>query len=105
MLEPGEAKDADDSAVFALWRAFANAEQNAYMREQFAAGIAWGQAKKELFALIDAELAEARERYNELMMDPREIEKALQSGAEKARETASATLAKVRGAVGIRPLG
>lgn len=105
LLEPGDPKDPSDSAVYALWQAFATSEQRAYMAEQFAAGIAWGQAKKELHALIDAELAAPRERYNELMADPREIERILQEGAHKARETAAPMIAKVRGAIGIRPLG
>ena len=105
LLEPGEPKDPKDSAVFTVWKAFANEEQTQYMETQFAEGIAWGQAKKELHGLIDAELNEARERYNTLMADPREIERVLQEGAEKARQSASAMMAKVRGSIGIRPLG
>jgi tryptophanyl-tRNA synthetase len=45
LLEPGEAKDTSDSAVFQLWQAFANEDQVAYMRDQFSTGIGWGQAK------------------------------------------------------------
>lgn len=104
LLEPGQPKDPADSTVFQIWQAFATPEQATYMREQFAAGIAWGQAKKELFALIDAEVAPARERYNELMNDPAHIEIVLKKGAEKARSEASALLSKVRRSVGIAPL-
>jgi tryptophanyl-tRNA synthetase len=60
LLEPGEPKDPDSSAVFQIWQAFASSEQITYMREQFAAGIGWGEAKKQLAALINAELAPAR---------------------------------------------
>ena len=101
LLEPGEPKDTADSTVFEIWQAFANQEQTQYMRDQFANGIAWGQAKKELFALINKELAPARERYEELMADGDFIEQELQKGAEKARESASVLLSKVRAAVGI----
>lgn len=104
LLEPGEPKNPDDSTVFQLWQAFADDEQIAHMREQFAQGIAWGQAKKELFGLINDQLAPAREKYNLLMESPGEIEQALQSGAAAARERASATMAKVRKAVGIAAL-
>ncbi len=101
LLEPGDPKDPDDSTVFEIWNAFANKEQVQYMREQFAAGIAWGQAKKELFALINEELSEARERYNALMENADFIEQELQKGAVKARSYATPLLEKVRDAVGI----
>lgn len=45
LLEPGEAKDPDTSTVFQIWQAFATAEQTQSMREAFAAGIGWGDAK------------------------------------------------------------
>ena len=105
LLEPGEPKDADDSAVFQLWQAFATEQQTVEMRQQFANGIAWGEAKKQLFELINDQLQAPRERYNQLIENPAEVEKILQQGAEKAREHSSALLADVRKAVGIRSLG
>ncbi len=105
LLEPGELKETDDSAVFQLWQAFATEQQIADMRQQFADGIAWGEAKKQLFELINDQLKQPRERYNQLVENPAEVEKILQQGAEKARQHSSALLADVRQAVGIRPLG
>jgi tryptophanyl-tRNA synthetase len=104
LQEPGEPKDPDTSTVFQIWRAFATAEQTQYMREQFAAGIGWGQAKKELAALINEEIAPARARYEELMANPDYIEQVLKQGAEKARAEAAGLLAKARHAVGIAPI-
>ncbi|MGK0501000.1 MAG: tryptophanyl-tRNA synthetase [Oceanicoccus sp.] len=104
LLEPGEPKDTADSTVFQIWQAFATPEQTQYMRGQYAEGIAWGQAKKELFGLINEEIAPARARYEELMADGDFIEQELQKGALKARETASDLLRKVRLAVGIAPI-
>lgn len=104
LLEPGEPKDPDDSILFEIWQAFANQEQQQYMREQFAAGIAWGQAKKELHALVEAEIGKARERYQYYMENLDEVEAILQKGAEKARVVAKERLAKIRKAVGIAPL-
>jgi len=101
LLEPGEPKDPDDSTVFRIWEAFADPARTAEMREAFAAGIAWGEAKKKLFELIDDELSPARERYRALLDDPSHIENELRAGAVRAREVASATLAEVREAVGI----
>ncbi|MGB2115532.1 MAG: tryptophan--tRNA ligase [Porticoccaceae bacterium] len=104
LLEPGEPKDPDDSAVFQLWQAFATEQQTAQMRQQFAEGIAWGEAKKQLFELINGQLAEPRERYNALLESPAEVEQVLQRGAEKARQHSAVLMAKVRKAVGIRSL-
>jgi tryptophanyl-tRNA synthetase len=105
LLEPGEAKDPDDSTVFQVWRAFATPAQTAEMRAAFGAGIAWGEAKKRLFELVDAELAPARARYQALLDDPAHIEAVLRDGAAKARALAAPRLAELRRAVGIRPLG
>jgi tryptophanyl-tRNA synthetase len=104
LLEPGEAKDPDDSTVFQIWRAFANEEQTAQMREAFENGIAWGEAKKQLFELINSEIAPARERYEALMEDSETIEAVLQKGAEKARAIAMPLLKQAKLSLGIKPL-
>lgn len=104
LLEPGEAKDPDDSTVFQIWQAFATPEQTAHMREQFTAGIAWGEAKKQLFELVNNELADAREKYQALMEDSKTIERVLQEGAEKARSYSVPLLKKIKQAIGIYSL-
>ncbi|CAA0108552.1 Tryptophan--tRNA ligase [BD1-7 clade bacterium] len=104
LLEPGDPKDVADSTLFEVWQAFANEEQVQYMRDQYAEGIAWGQAKKELFALIDAEIGEARERYFYFMDNMDEVEEILQAGAVKARAHSQDMLARVRDAIGIQPV-
>ena len=104
LLEPGEAKDPDTSAVFQIWKAFATAEQTAEMRQAFADGIGWGDAKKKLFGLINEEIAESRERYEDLLARPADIEAELQKGAEKARAVSRPMLAQVREAIGISDL-
>jgi len=101
---PGEAKDTEGSALFQLYQAFATPQQTAAMRTAFADGIAWGEAKQQLFAVIDAEIAPMRERYNALMADPAAIERILQAGAAKARAIATPLLQELRQAVGLRNL-
>jgi len=105
LLEPGEPKDPDTSTVFQLWEAFATEQQAVEMRQAFADGIAWGEAKKQLFELINDALAAPRERYHDLMSRPEEMEAILIKGAEKARRYSKPLLEKCRKAVGIRPLG
>lgn len=105
LLEPGEPKDADSSAVFQIWKAFATVEQTAAMRAEFANGIAWGEAKKQLFELINDQIKQPREKYLQLLENPEQVEAVLQQGAVKARAQSAALMAKARSAVGIRPLG
>lgn len=103
-LEPGEPKDPGDSALFSIYAAFASAEQREEMRQAYAEGIAWGQAKQKTFELINDELAQSRERYEELIAHPDRIEEILVEGAKKARAFAAPYLARIREAVGIRGL-
>jgi tryptophanyl-tRNA synthetase len=104
LLEPGESKDPSDSTVFQIWQAFASPDQTATMREAFAEGIAWGEAKKQLFELINGQLEEPREKYLELIANPSRVESVLQQGAEKARQHSQDLMSVLRNSVGIRPL-
>lgn len=103
-LEPGERKDPEDSTLLTIYSAFANSDKQAQMAQAYRDGIAWGEAKQLVFEYINAELSEARERYNELLSKPAVIEDELLRGAEKAREYATPLMQKLRNAVGIRPL-
>lgn len=103
-LEPGEPKDPDDSTLFAVYAAFAGPREREAMRQAYLDGIAWGEAKQQTFELINAELAQARERYEALIAEPGQIESVLRKGAERARAEAVPYLARIREAVGIRAL-
>jgi len=100
-LEPGEAKNPADSAVYEIYQAFANEADAAAFKQAHADGIGWGDAKQQLFELVDATLAEPRERYNELMAEPHRIEQILLMGAEKARVHSKALMQQLRHAVGL----
>ena len=102
LLEPGEPKDPNDSTVFQVWCAFADEAEREQMRQAFADGIAWGEAKKQLFDRVNDELAPAREIYDRLMENPEEVEAILKQGAERLRPQSTALLEKVRHAVGLR---
>ena len=102
---PGEPKDADTSNVFQLYQAFASAEETAAMRQAFADGIGWGDAKQKLFERIDSEIAPQREQYEALMTKPAEIEAILRDGAARLRtQHATPLLTRLREAVGLRNL-
>ncbi len=99
---PGEAKDPDNSHLFTLFQAFATPVQQAQFREELLQGLGWGEAKNRLFALLDAELGEAREKYHQFIARPADLEDILLAGAAKARKVATPFLGELREAVGLR---
>jgi len=101
---PGEPKDTTGSALFQLYQAFASAEETAAFTQAYADGIAWGDAKQQLFERLDQEIAPMRAIYDQLIQDPTQIERTLRRGAEKARAIATPFAARLRHAVGLRAL-
>ena len=101
LLEPGDPKSADDSAVFHLWCAFSDENEISNMRSKFQDGIGWGDAKKILFEKVNDQLSEPRDNFRRLMEDGSYIETILKKGAERAREQSTSLIDKVRKAVGI----
>ncbi|VVO39888.1 hypothetical protein PS726_05701 [Pseudomonas fluorescens] len=99
---PGEAKDPDNSHLFTLFQAFATPAQADEFRSELLQGLGWGEAKNRLFQLLDNELGESRERYNQLIERPADLEDILQHGAKKARSVATPFLDELREAVGLR---
>ena len=101
---PGEPKAVEGSALYQIYQAFASADESRALRQAFANGIAWGDAKKVLFERIDREVAPMRETYQALLNDPGKIEDILMAGAAKARALAKPFAARLRQAVGLRDL-
>ncbi len=101
---PGEPKQVEGSALFQIYQAFASPEETQSLRQAYAEGIAWSDAKQALFERIDREIAPMRERYEHLVNHPQELEEILQAGAAKARTRATPLLRELRQAVGLRNL-
>lgn len=66
--------------------------------------IRYGDLKKQLAADILKVTSPIRERYNELIKDDEYLRKVSAMGAERARESATRTIAEVRKAMGFRRL-
>ncbi len=98
---PGEPKDAENSHLYIIYRAFASSDEAAAFRRALEEGMGWGDAKQALFERIEREIGPMRERYESLMARPEEIEEILQEGARKARAIAGPFLAELRAAVGL----
>ena len=101
---PGEPKDTAGSALFEIYQAFASSEETQALRQAYAAGISWGEAKDIVFERIDREIAPMRQTYQHLIDHPERIEAYLLEGARKARLIATPLMTELRNAVGLRRL-
>jgi tryptophanyl-tRNA synthetase len=97
-----EPKDPESSQIYLLYRLFASAEEQEALAKRYrAGGMGWGEAKEELFRVVNRELAPLRDRFRDLMADPAGLDALLAQGAAKARPIAAATLSRLRKAAGI----
>jgi tryptophanyl-tRNA synthetase len=101
---PGEPKETAGSALFQIYQAFASAEETMALRQAYASGISWADAKQLLFERVDREISPMRESYLALMNNPAKIETILLAGAAKARKIATPFMGQLRHAVGLRDL-
>ena len=101
---PGEPKDVAGSALFQIFQAFATEQETDVLRQAYASGIGWADAKQLVFERLDRELTPMRQRYETLMRDPGAIEDILLAGAVKARRLSTPFMAQLRHAVGLRNL-
>ena len=99
---PADPKNPNNSTVFALYKEFASEEQTVKMRKRFEEGIGWGEAKKELFLVMNDFLTEPRETFRYYMSHTDELDRILEEGAKKARAQAQPLLQEVKRKLGIR---
>ncbi|MDR1505493.1 MAG: tryptophan--tRNA ligase [Treponema sp.] len=97
-----EPKDPAASQIFLLYKLFASAEEQTALEERYReGGMGWGEAKEELFRVVNRELSPVRERFNAIVSDTQGLDRILAAGAEKARPIAAATVKRFRKAAGI----
>jgi tryptophanyl-tRNA synthetase len=101
---PGEPKKVEGSALFQIYEAFASKEETGKLRQAYADGISWADAKQMLFERIDREIAPMRQKYDAFIANPAQIERTLQQGAERARALAAPLMAELKSSVGLRNL-
>jgi tryptophanyl-tRNA synthetase len=97
------ALDPDDCLVVALYRLFASDDEVAELEANYrAGGFGYGSAKKALLGKINDHFGPFRERREELLANPDEVEDVLRDGAARARKVIAATTEAARHACGIR---
>jgi tryptophanyl-tRNA synthetase len=94
-------KDPDTCNVYNIYKLIADSVQTATMRNNYLnGGYGYGHAKQELFDIIVAKYASAREEYQFLMNNPDALNHKLEKGEERARAYAQDTLGLVRKKLG-----
>ncbi len=100
--ELDDPKDPEGCNVFALYKLFADAEQQAELAERYrAGGMGYGHAKTALWELMEAYFEPMRERRLALERDPDFVEDVLRTGAKRASAVAEDVLGRAREAVGL----
>ncbi len=98
-----EPKDPDTCNVFALYKLLASPEQTEQMRQNYLGGnYGYGHAKQALFEQILQRFQKERVLFKELINNPDEINKRLETGEEKAAGIAQQVLDRVRKRLGYR---
>jgi tryptophanyl-tRNA synthetase len=96
-------KDPDKSVIFALYQLFAEPPKVKEMAERFrAGGYGYGDAKKELFAVLWEYFTPHRARRDALVKDPALVDAIRKKGAARARAIGLKTLDRVRELVGVK---
>lgn len=93
-------KPVEGSPILGLYRLVASPQEAARMEAEFrAGGVGYGEFKARLFEAVWQYFREARARREELSEE--DVRKVLAEGAQAARETAAAVLARARKAAGL----
>ena len=99
--KPGEKKETKDSIIFQYFNHFSDEEEINDIKKEIDDGIGWGDAKKKLFTKINKEISPLRDKYFELMDNPKLIEDTLEAGETLAREEANKNLEQIKEKIGI----
>ena len=95
-------KTCEGNPIFDLFKLFASEQQVQQLRHDFENGaVGYGEAKTRLADAAESYLAPIRKRREEIAAEPDAVHRALQQGAQQAREIAARKLAQVREAVGL----
>ncbi|UXH45243.1 tryptophan--tRNA ligase [Rossellomorea vietnamensis] len=98
---PEEPKDPDDSIIFGLYKEFATTDQSEKMRRRFQQGIGWGEAKKELFDVMNSFIEVPRSEYEDLLNNWDRLDAILLNGATKARKKTIPFMKEIKRKIGL----
>ena len=95
---PGEPKDIN-CTLNKIYKLFATKEQQEMFDQKLMNGLAWGEAKKELFELANEYIKPMRDKFNYYMENKDLVDEILEQGAVRARKIAKENIQKIRLAI------
>ncbi len=97
-----EPKNPDTCSVFNLYQLLAESSEIETMRSNYlSGGYGYGHAKQALFELICSKFADERSKYAYYMSNPKDVERILLEGSQRAQEVANPVLLRVRKSLGL----
>jgi tryptophanyl-tRNA synthetase len=97
---PDEPKDPETNSIFMLHKLLLNEAEASALADEYREGIAYGDAKKKLFAAYMDYFGPMREARAKLTV--KDAQEVLKEGKKRAQAVASKTMDSVRNAVGLR---
>ncbi len=97
---PGEPKDTENT-LCKLYKLFASQQQYEDYCQKLLNGLSWGEAKKELFAVMNAYISPMREKYDYYQANRHLVDQIFADGAKKAKLVAQETLKQVKKLIGV----
>ena len=99
---PEEKKDPTNCTVFSIYKSISTQSEIKDLEQKYlAGGLGWGDAKQILFEKVNTYLADAREKYDHYIANPKLVEDILAQGAQKTRPIAVQKLKEIKDIIGI----
>jgi tryptophanyl-tRNA synthetase len=99
---PEEKKDPNNCTVFSIYKSIASEAEIASLKDKYlAGGLGWGDAKQILFEKVNEYLADAREKYEYYINNPKVVDEILSQGAAKVRPSAINKLKEIKDIIGM----
>ena len=97
-----EPKPTKNSILYDIYCLFLNDEHRELLKKKFQTpNIGYGHLKEELFKTMLEYFKEAREKKEELLQNPKKLEKILEEGASKARAIAQKNIIEIKKIIGL----
>ncbi len=95
-------KNPETCNVFAIYKLLATSDEVEQLEQAYRrGGLGYGEAKQQLFDVVERELGPARDKREQLEADPDYVEDVLTTAAHRARAVAGKVMAEVREVCGL----
>jgi tryptophanyl-tRNA synthetase len=94
-------KDPETCVIYQIHKLFLSAAEQKELAAEYKNGLPYGEAKKKLLQTVMDHFAPMRARREALAKNPAQLQEIASHGAVQARHIASATMERVRSAVGL----